>query len=44
MLKPLKTYALYHSRHQNLGSTQGSGKLCVGEHEPWGSYSQKLAI
>ena len=21
-----------HSRHEGLGSTQGSGKLCVGEH------------
>ena len=24
----------YHSRHQSLGSTQGSGKLCVEEHAP----------
>ena len=32
------------SRHQSLGSTQGSGKLYLGEHAPWGSYSQKLAI
>ena len=23
-----------HSRHQRLGSTQGSGKLCLGEHAP----------
>ena len=23
-----------HSRHQSLGSTQGSGKLYVGEHAP----------
>ena len=33
-----------HSRHQSLGSAQGSGKLYVGEHAPQGSYSQKLAI
>ena len=23
-----------HSRSQRLGSTQGSGKLCLGEHAP----------
>ena len=23
-----------HSRHQSLGSTQGSGKLYAGEHAP----------
>ena len=23
-----------HSRHQSFGSTQGSGKLYVGEHAP----------
>ena len=33
-----------HSRHQSHGSTQGSGKLCVAEHAPYGSYSKKLAI
>ena len=25
---------LSHSRHQSLGSTLGSEKLCVGEHAP----------
>ena len=33
-----------HSRHQSLGSTQGFGKLSVGEHAHYGSYSQNLAI
>ena len=48
-----KPYA--HAQYENLalvvvlvvslvGSTQGSGKLYLGEHAPWGSYSQKLAI
>ena len=27
-----------------LRTTQGSGKRYVGEHAPYGSYSQKLAI
>ena len=31
-----------HSRHQSLGSTQGSGKLCVGERATYGSYSLRL--
>ena len=36
--------ALRHSRHQSLGSTQGSGKLYEGKHAPQSSHSQKLAI
>ena len=40
----LNHFSLDHSRHQSLGSTQSSGELCVGEHAPYGSYNQKLAI
>ena len=40
----MNTYRDIHSRHQSIGSTQGSGKLYVGKHAPWGSYSQNLAI
>ena len=29
------TFTIFlHSRHQSLGSTQGSGKLYAGEHTP----------
>ena len=35
---------LPQSRHQSLGSTQGSGKLYLGEHAPWGSYSQNWLV